>query len=374
MTDEFDPFAIGIIDETEPDTPDEPDADYDREAEAVEAEQPSDDSDVEATPDEEDADPETDADEESDEEPDEDTPADDEDGEAEGDGPIEFAGREWESMEAIEQSFKSWEGRITAANEKVAEYETRLSDYYEYVQNVGRENEELRKQITGETPASRELPEGDAKEVPTEVDLKKVLRVAKLAADQGIDPVEAAIKLYDHESKLVMDARLEDLEARLSAPAEEAKAQTEAANAEREMFAWAQGATDDDGQPRYPMLQKDKLDEEFVGNVYKSWQALMEQFGAKYAYSQIGLDQAYGLAERYAIVSGDFQPDTPDAKPKRDTASRRVMNADAEAASDLTGETPSLNRPKKSMAKQRLQELQDHKEVTLGGESLGFFE
>lgn len=377
MTEAVDHSVLGIIDESEPDAPDEVDADYSREdADPTEESDPTSiEAEAEDTPDELE-DPEgEDSVEATDDAPDEDTHAEEEGGtdEEDSDGPILFAGREWDSLEQIEQSFKSWEGRIGASEEKVRDYETRLTDYYEYVQEVGKENEQLRARLSGEAPAPEGTP-APAAEKPVGVNMKRILNVAKLAEERhGIDKTEAALKLYDEEMRAVMDGRLSEMEQKLSQPFETAKDQALTAQAEREFFSWGQGTQAEDGSARYPMLQADNLDEGFVSNVYEAWQAIGQKFGPQYQFSQLGLDQAYSLAERYAIQTGEFEYADPTPSTVR-TPSRRMANSDAEAASDLTGETPSLSRPKKSGSQTALEELGAHKEVTIGGESLGFYE
>ena len=385
MSDEnkVDHQVLGIIDESEPEVEDvQPDADYSRDDEAVESDSPSDGAETKDTPDVEEPPEGDDSAEASKDSPEGEDPKDtnreEEGGEDDGKGPIAFAGKEWDSYEAIEQSFKSFDGRVRAAEERAQDYETRLADYYEYVQNVGKENEELRAQLNGATPAADDAtPASGEPAGPTEVDMAKILRVAKIAEERGIDPVEAALKLYHSESQTVMDARLAEMEKKLSAPLEEMSATAEEAQAERELFKWAQDLKDAEGKHRYPMLQSGEngVDEEFVGNVYQAWSALGQTYGAKYAYSQTGLDQAYRLAAEYAEQQGGSPAAPAPTQPKRQSASRTLANADAEAASDLTGETPNINRPKKTPGKQALEELGMLSEVKIdGGESLGFYE
>jgi hypothetical protein len=374
--------VLGIIDEQEPEAEEVPtDADYSREDKAEASESPSEDTSPEDTPAVEEATEGDDTAEASEGSPEgektSDTNREEEGGEGDGKSPIAFAGKEWESYDAVEQSFKSFDGRVRAAEDKATDYETRLADYYEYVQNVGKENQQLREQLNGGAQAADATPAPDQAAAPTEVDMAKILRVAKIAEERGIDPVEAALKLYHLESQSVMDNRLASMEKKLSAPMEEMESKTQEAQAERELFTWAQELKGDDGTFRYPLFQPgdNGVNEEFVGNVYQAWQALGQNYGAKYAYSQTGLDQAYRLAQEYAAQNGGMPEETAAKEPPRKSASRTLANADAEAASDLTGETPNINRPKKTAAKQALEDLGNHREVSLdGGESLGFFE
>ena len=376
MTDETDYSAIGIIDESEPEEPEAADADYVREDDDLsESDNPSDDLDTsKETKDVDAVDADDTADAQSDE-PDEDTQDDGEGGEDgiyEG-GPIELAGKEYPSLEEADQAMRSWDGRIRASEEKSRDYEQRLSDYYEYVQNVGKENEELRAQ------AGTAIPEGEADTpaAPTEVDMNRVLELAKVAELQGAEPMEAIAKIYDMESKKIMDHRLTEMEERLSAPMEQMQEQATEAQAERELFQWAQDEVDEDGDIKYPMLQQDNLDPDFIGNVYEAWASLGQKFGAAYAYSQVGIDYAYDLAQDYALSEeGGYEEEgVSEDELSGVSQAREYTNADAEVASDLTGETPILDRPKRTAGKAALQELQDLKEVSFDdGESLGFYQ
>lgn len=374
MTEETDYSAIGIIDESTPEEPEAADADYVRDDNPGESDNPPDD--LESSEETEDvaaANKDDTADAQSDE-PDKDTQDDGEGGE-DGiyeDGPVTLAGVEYASLEEADQAIRSWDGRLKSANETIKARDTALSDYYEYVQNVGRENEELRAQH-GTPP---EGTEDAAPVTPTEVDMTRVMELAKLAELQGAEPMEALAKIYDMESKKIMDAKLVEMEERLSAPMEEMATQATEAQAERELFAWAQNEVDEDGDIKYPMLQQEHLDPDFIGNVYEAWSALGKKFGAAYAYSQVGIDYAYSLAQDYALDSGEYEEQgVSEDEPSGVSQAREYTNADAEVASDLTGETPVLDRPKLTAGKAALKELQDMKEVSFDdGESLGFYQ
>ena len=153
--DKIDYSTIGIIDESEPVEPEPADADYVREANSDVSDKPS--GDLDATADTGDKDEPSEGDSAAEEQsvaPEEDTQAEGEGGEdgtgeesdkrSDASQKYQFGGKEWDSIDQAEQAFKSWDGRIKAEQEKAEKYALQLSDYYEYVQKVGKENEELR--------------------------------------------------------------------------------------------------------------------------------------------------------------------------------------------------------------------------------------
>lgn len=277
---------------------------------------------------------------------------------------FEFGGKSWQSKEEAEQSWKSWEGRIRAEQERAKSHEQRVNEYWEYVQAVSKENEDLR---------AATQPKEPEKEAP-KVDFDRIGRLMDAAQKQGIDPMSVGIRAYAEMAEAVYSQKLEDRLKAVEAPIhqmEEAKAVSEA---DRQMFLWAQGLKGGAGESLYPELQSSNLNEPLARTVYRVWKELASEFGAKYAYSAPGFDYAYRLAKD--VMPAQAQA-TIDANRARDAQGRFTsMQADAEAASGITGTNPNPVKPKaqRSETQQMLDELSAIKTVQIGETDLGFYE
>lgn len=279
--------------------------------------------------------------------------------------PYLFGGREWKDQAEAEQSWKSWEGRIQAEQGRNKELSQNLQNYWDYVQAVSKENEEFRTQLGKAQPA----PEVKAEEKEKEggIDFDQIGRLMSMARTQGLDPMTVGIRAYAAQAEKMVEAKIADRVASLEQHVEQTQEANLVQNADKEMFVWAQGLKYDTGQPAYPELQKEGLNQEFVSNVYRTWKKLGEEFGVKYAYSLAGFDYAYRLSREIAAAAAP-----PAARDERGRFT--ASNEAARAASDITGTQPNpTKRVAKTETQLMLEELDAVKPVKFGTTDLGFF-
>ena len=290
--------------------------------------------------------------------------------------PFSFAGREWTSREQAENDFRSWEGRIQAEQATVRDYEKRLNEYWDYVQAVTRENEELQAQEEAYLQAPDEVnaPRADA----PKIDFDQIGRLMEIARNQGMDPMAIGMKAYAAQAEKVYEDRLEARIAAVESPIIEMQNASVEQTADREMFLWAQSVRDENGQPAFPELQKGSLNEDLVVNVHRVWKQLAREFGPQYAYSAPGFDYAYRLA--YDLTprqdQGGPSQGQDSGRPRDDQGRFLPAQSAASAASDITGNqpNPSRSRAPKSSMQEMLEELTAIQPVKIGTTDLGFYE
>lgn len=277
--------------------------------------------------------------------------------EATGSAPYAFGGREWASQADAEQSFKSWEGRIQAEQAKVKDYESRLHEYWDYIQAVSKENQDFRSKAEKPEPKAEAKDEG--------LDLAKVQRLMEIAKTQGYDPsvigMKALAQMQEERFTKLVDEKLSAVQA----PLQNMEAQRQEATADRNMFMWAQGLKTQDGSPAYPELQSASLNENLVTAVHRVWKDLSKTYGPEYGYSAHGFDYAFRLAKDLFP-----QPDKPRDEQGRFIPSRAAASASAEVA----GTQPNPVRPKRTESQRALDELAAIQPVKIGTEELGFYE
>lgn len=287
--------------------------------------------------------------------------------------PFEFGGRTWGSREEAEHSWKSWEGRIQAEQATSTELRKLVNEYWDYVQNVSKENEAYRAQI--EKPAATEV---EAAQSPA-IDFDQIGRLMKLAQSNGLDPMTVGIKAYAQQAEKAYDAKLEARLATIERPIQDMENRQVETQAEQQMFLWAQGVKRNDGETAFPELQRESLDEAFAARLYGTWKRLGEEFGVKYAYSIPGFDYAYRLTRETmpqpapAPTPGPGRTNSPAVR--RDAQGRFTsLGDDARAASEITGTQPNpTKREARQTTQEALEELTAMKPVRIGETDLGFF-
>lgn len=279
---------------------------------------------------------------------------------ASGNTPFEFGGREWASQEEADQAFRSWEGRIKAEQSKVKDYESRINEYWDYVQAVSKENQQFRTQMETTEPKAEAKDEG--------IDFQKITRLMEIAKNQGYDPMTIGMKAYAQMAEERFNKTLDEKVKAISEPIEHMQAERQEREADKNMFVWAQGLKASDGQPAYPELQSSSLDEGLVTSVHRIWKELSRTYGPQYAYSTHGFDYAFRLAK-------DLSPTPVPPSQNRDEQGRFLpARAAASASAEVAGSQPNPVKPNRTESQQMLDELAAIKPVKIGETELGFYE
>ena len=280
--------------------------------------------------------------------------------------PFKFLGKEWESIAKAEEVLGSQEGRISKLNESNALYAQRLNEYWEYIQAVDAELKELRSKATQE-PA-KESEEKAVSEDDEEEWYQTVRTAMELGKSRGIDPLEVAIQAVNQRFEKKLNDKLESRLAEATQPIRELEENRAETEAQTNLFVWGQ-------KQGYPELQRESLDQPFVAELYKTFKSLAAQY-PQFAYSGTGFDYAYRLTkDHYAPASAQAATPGSAPQPARDEKGRFIgSNAAASAASDMSGTTADLNRPKPDEVQEMLQSLGKIKPITVGETNLGFFE
>jgi hypothetical protein len=271
----------------------------------------------------------------------------------------QFGGREWANQEEAEQSFKSWEGRIQAEQSKVKDYSSRLNEYWDYIQAVSKENQEFRAKAAAPAPEVKK-DEG--------VDFNRIQKLMEIARDQGYDPLAVGIKAYHQMSDELIQKTIDEKLRVVSEPIETMQAERQEAEADRNMFLWAQDLKSKDGTPAYPELQSGSLNEGLTTVVHRVWKELSKTYGPQYGYSAHGFDYAFRLAKDM------YHPAPQEEKPRDEQGRFLPSRAAAQASAEVAGSTPNPVKPRRTETQEMLEELAAIKPLKIGETDLGFYE
>lgn len=205
-----------------------------------------------------------------------------------------FYGRDFPNREAAEQYFRSWEGRLS-------ESDRRANEYYAYVTEVKRQNDELVARHNERVQAQeREKATSEKKTFVDDLNLEELAQVVEMAKSQGVDPT---LILAQHMGKII-DARMESreaaLRAELSEPVNAMQNEQLMTRATGNLFLAARDHRDEQGNLLYPGLGgegPDSVDEALVRAVYQSFDRLART-SPELAFGPTGFDYAYLTALR----------------------------------------------------------------------------
>jgi hypothetical protein len=288
-----------------------------------------------------------------------------------------FLGKDWESAAKAEEVLGSQEGRITKANETIRGHEARINEYWDYVQAVSKENEELR--VAAEERAQPKEDASAQAEGSRESWMKQVKLAMQIATQRGIDPNEVLMHAMEERLMQETEKRISERVEASTQPLREYEQAKQIDTAQQTLFRWAQGQSVS-GSVRYPELQKDALykdgrlsdndNTKFVGTLHEIFNHFATQ-NPQFAYSGPGFDYAYRLAKEFHSAPPAAAPSTPQL---RDDSGRFLSNGAARAASELSGTSPTLDRPDNDSTQRALKELGKHSTIKIGNTDLGFYE
>jgi hypothetical protein len=291
---------------------------------------------------------------------------------------FKFLGRDWESLTKAEEVLGSQEGRISKANETIRGHEQRINEYWDYVQAVSKENEELRAAAEAKVQAQAEPEKAEGSR---ETWMKQVKLAMQIATQRGIDPNEVLMHAIEERLMQETEKRINERVEASTQPLREYEQQRQVDTAQQALFKWAQGQGVE-GSARYPELQKSALyaqdgklsdneNTKFVGTLYEIFNHFATQ-NPQFAYSGPGFDYAYRLAKEFHGMAPT--PAATAAPQSRDENGRFLSNGAARAASELSGTNASLDRPARDEVQDRLKDLGKHSTIKIGSTDLGFYE
>lgn len=339
--------------------------------ESTDADTPS--ADVEATP----------AGEDKAEPTDQDTPD-----QANPPSPYNFRGKSFQTPEELydhfEQVLSSREGHVRKEQEKAAEFEKQLQQYWSYIE-----------ELEGKKPSTEPTKETKPAEATSVVDIKKIQNIIEIAKRQGWDPTVVGLQVMAEELSKSFDAKLDQKLASVSEPIQQIQRYGEEVANQQSLFRWAQSVTDADGTAVYPELgatPEGLTNPDAVKYIYVAWDELSKA-DPQFAYSQLGFDYAYKVGKELIEEAAEYErkqnpaghgtrpapsqgsATTPSgATPSRDEKGRFV--SEVRASGDLVGTNVSPVAVGRKLTEEEaiLKRMANTKPVKRGETNLGFYE
>lgn len=315
--------------------------------------------------------------------------------EAEGDGTspakFRFLDKDYDDLEAAEQSYKSWDGRIQAETQRRQDAEKRNEEYWRYVDEASKQNQELLKQVEElKGKGTEEKDPQESKDLVESLDWDSIENVMKIAANQGHDPQMVGMRMVAQQMGEHFQGRLDTVKSELSAPIEAAKESDQFETAALELFKWAKTQENDQGEALYPELvgEGDHVgDPDFTRSMYSAWQTLAKT-STEFGFTAEALDYAYRLASDAAAKPRAETPTEPAATETESApgSAEIARNAKgqftkpngvaAEAASMGTSGMDPTSQPVIDEGRELLNRMAKIKQVKAvkDGPDLGFFE
>jgi hypothetical protein len=298
-----------------------------------------------------------------------------------------FLGKEYDTLEAAEQAFKSWDGRIQAETTRRQDAEKRNEEYYRYVDETAKLNQELTQRVAaleGQGSDNGGQPQ-EPKDFAESLDWNQITNVMSIAANNGEDPQMVGMRMIAEQMGNHFNERLSSMQSELSAPMEAARDADQFDTAAAQLFQWAGSVENDQGEALYPELAGPNGtvgNPEFVRLMYSTWENLARQ-NLEFAFMQEGVDYAYRLASdsmaqepsaESVAETGGATPDEP--APGAQDPLAVSKNAAAEAASVGTGGLdPTTNAVPLSDDQKFMKRMGEIKQVRAhpDGPELGFY-
>jgi len=262
-----------------------------------------------------------------------------------------FRGKEYASQKAAEDAISSWEGRISQENQRRQEAEERLRDYYRYVEETKKLNDELVSRLDGTQPAEGEAEEARGPGVLDEKDWEEIQRIMDIAEKQGYDPnltgMRVVAEKLSEQYNNLLEQKLSEVEAPLKMQEDVQRFNTAA----QELFVWAADLADEEGQPYYPELAVGSdgklLNPEFATEMFLSWSNIAQKHG-DFGFTPEGINYAYRLARdrtetRSSPRTVSDTEDNVSDNIARDAQGRFKKASDASAEASSSAGTPSVN-------------------------------
>ena len=291
-----------------------------------------------------------------------------------------FMGKDYESRDVAEQSFRSWEGRLRQSHEENSALHKQLTDYYSYVQAA-------EQALKGTAPRGAEPRGADAKDTPskfsTTVNWDQVAEIRRIAQATGEDPDLMENRYIAQQLDSYVDGKLDAMRTELSAPVQAMQDRQQFDQAASQAFVWARDQVDERGEAIYPELGAGGLDEAFVRNMHSAWTSLAQKY-PDFAFSEDGLDRAYQVALRNRPAPPAAQATIPakalvsdearDARGRFVTATKAAATAVApdSASPPIEGDEDDVDDGSAEFLARKLHQRAPRIIHTKSGVSLGF--
>lgn len=293
---------------------------------------------------------------------------------------VKAFGREFDSIQHLEQTVGSWEGRINQVREHNRTLQDDVQRFESYANDVYQKNQQLLAELESLKGGGKSgEPGADSGDATGGLDMAGIQKAMQIAQSAGYNPLEVGIRMVAEQLQNNFDQKLEQSLQTVREPIEQSQAREQAVQASENLFVQASLLKNDSGDLLFPELNEvdGQFDATFAKEMHSNWLDIARE-DVNFAFTQRGLDYAYRLAKE-ALQPAASVSQTPAApaspaptrQPARDPKTGQFVGGNRPPAEPPHSSEPSPGT-RGSEPQDIFDRMMDNGRVVIDGFDMGF--